>query len=503
MKIYIMIILVFIWLIAPAVFAADEGISSGRISLDLKGMDIMDVLKLLSQKSDLNIVAGKNVKGTVTIYLRDVDVMDALEIILASNDLAYERDGNLIKVMTEREYEQIYGRRFSDRTDIKIVKLDYANAQDVSKALNQIKTNVGRIVVDERSNTIVLIDVPESLKKMQAMIREMDTPSFTEVFSLNYAKAEDIKPHIEGVITKDSGSFKVDTRTNKIVVRDTPEKLEYIKKMVEAFDEKPRQVLIEGKIVQVTLSDKYGHGIDWSSIFSFGDVRGVVDVDLSTGLTGLNTFTVSTLKGGDSAILRFLETYGTTDILSSPRITVANNQEAKILVGTKEVFVTSTITTTQGGTYSTADNVQFVDVGVNLTVTPSINKEGFINMKIKPEVSSAPATDAVILKNPDGSTRSQIPKVTTSEAETTVLIRDSTTIMIGGLMKDTDTDRIDKVPILGDVPLVGGLFRSKGVSKEKTELVIFITPHIVTGDVPTEELNEYLTSTGKLTDEIQ
>jgi len=216
--------------------------------------------------------------------------------------------------------------------------------------------------------------------------------------------------------------------------------------------------------------------------------------NLSTGLTGTtpSTFTIAKKGGTHSTVLSLLKTFGETNVLSSPRITVADKEEAKILVGSKEVYVTSDVTTTSGGTYHTTDHVQFVDVGVALSVTPSINKTGFVTMRIKPEVSATDATKTVELTNPDGSTRTIVPYVTTSEAETTVIIKDGTTLIIGGLMKDTIIDHEEKVPFLGDIPVIGKLFTTTGKSKEKTELVIFLTPHIIEGDRITEEAYSYM-----------
>jgi outer membrane biosynthesis protein TonB len=133
-----------------------------------------------------------------------------------------------------------------------------------------------------------------------------------------------------------------------------------------------------------------------------------------------------------------------------------------------------------------------VDVGVRLAVTPEINRSGFVTLKIKPEVSNADPTKTVELKNPDGSTRTIVPYVTTSEAETSVVVKDGATIIIGGLMKDTLVDHNEKVPFIGDIPLVGKLFSAKGKTKEKTELVIFLTPHIIDGEKTTEEAKKYM-----------
>jgi hypothetical protein len=254
--------------------------------------------------------------------------------------------------------------------------------------------------------------------------------------------------------------------------------------------------MIDANIIQVTLSDKYSYGIDWADVAALGDVRLTSDASLSAGLTGTipNTLTIATTGGNYSTVVSLLKTFGETNVLSRPRITVADNEEARILVGSKEVYVTSDVTTTSGGTYHTTDHVQFVDVGVRLLVTPEINKAGYIKLKVKPEVSNTDSTKTVELKNPDGSTRTIVPYVTTSEAETTVVVKDNTTLIIGGLMKDTVVDHKEKVPFLGDIPIMGKLFSSNGKSKEKTELVIFLTPHILEGDVTTEEAGKYIDS---------
>lgn len=473
-------------LIAAQVLAPDE---SELISLDFKGMDIRDVMKILAQKSGLNIVIDNDVKDMITLYVKDVNVMDALDIIVSTNNLAYEQSGTVIRIMNDRVYEISHGKKFKDNTITEVIKLKYANASEVSKVLSQVKTNVGRIIPDEASNTVVAIDTPDSIEKIKNVISEMDIFLTTEIFPLEYAKAELLKDKFEAIVSKGAGSVKFDERTNKLVVKDTPQKIEDVRRIINAFDEKNREVLIDANIIQVTLSDKYSYGIDWMEIAKLGDVRLTADTNTSTGLTNVtpNTLTVGSVGGNYTSILSLLKVYGRTDVLSRPRITVLDRQEAKILVGSKEVYVTSEVTTTSGGTYHTTDNVQFVDVGVTLNVVPQINREGFITLKIKPAVSNADATKTVTLKNPDGSTRTIVPYVTTSEAETTVVVKDKTTIIIGGLMKDTLVDHREKVPFLGDVPLLGKLFSATGKTKEKTELVILLTPYIIEGDKTMEE----------------
>ena len=490
---YIFVFLISISIAAPPVPAQYEE-ALELISLDLKGMDIRDVLKILSQKSGLNIVADKDVKGPVSIYIKDVDVMSALDIIATTNDLAYEQEGTLIRVMLDRKYEKMHGSSFKDTTKTEIVKLNYASASEVSKAITKMKTKIGKVIPDDRSNTIVIIDNREIIKKMKEAIADMDVPLVTEVFSLDYAKAVEIKDKLEQMLSPNVGSIEFDERTNKIIVKDAEGKIKEIEKAIEAFDEKTREVVIDANIIQITLSDKYSYGIDWADVLQWGDIRLTGDTVLGTGLTGTtpSTLTLATTGGNYATVISLLETFGETNVLSRPRITVADNEEAKILVGSKEIYVTSEVTTTSGGTYHTTDHVQFVDVGVRLAVTPEINRKGFVKLKIKPEVSNADSTKTVELTNPDGSTRTIVPYVTTSETETTVIVKDNTTLIIGGLMKDTIVDHVEKVPFLGDLPILGKLFSTTGKSKEKTELVILITPHIITGDKMTQEAKTYI-----------
>ena len=476
----------------PMIQAQYYDIEAELISLDLKGMDIRDVLKLLSQKSGLNIVADKDVKGAVSLYLKDVDVMAALDVLVTTNDLAYEKEGLLIRIMPQNKYLKLHGKDFKDRTKTEIVKLKYADANDIAKVITKMKSKIGKVIPDSSSSTIVLIDNPYNIKSMKDVIAEVDVLLVTEVFSLGYGDAEAVQGKIEKMISDNVGSAKFDKRTNKIIVKDTQKKIDDIKKVIEAFDEKTRVVVIDANIIKVTLTDKYSYGIDWADIASLGDITLTGSSNLTTNLTGTtpSTLTVATATNY-STVISLLDTFGQTDVLSRPRITVADKEDAMILVGAKEVYVTSEVTTTSGGTYHTTDNVQFVDVGVRLTVTPEINSEGYIRMKIRPEVSDTDATKTVILTNPDGSTRSIIPHVTTSEAETTLLVKDKTTIILGGLMKNTVTEYRDKVPFLGDLPLLGKFFSTQGKSKEKTELVILLTPHIIEGDKMTKDVKFY------------
>lgn len=450
-----------------------------KISLDLKGLDIVDVLKMISGRSGMNIVVGKNVTGKVTIFLKDVNIWDAFEIILASNNLAYEKEGGIIKVMSDRDYELIYGEKFQDKKESLTRALKYAKAQDLSVTLNQIKSNIGRIIVNEPANTLIVLDTPQKISQIEKIISELDQPTETKVFELKYAQADKLSPKIQEAVSKGVGAIRIDERTNKIAITDFPDKIRELGKVIEAFDEKPSQVRIDAQIIEISPEkDEFKMGVDWDAWISKN-----LRLANSLPLGGVTKISLGLAAGGAAVgekfdrrgIIDLLRTIGKTKILSSPTIMVLNNQEAKILVGTKEAYITSTVSQGGTGTEVTAQTVNFVDVGIKLFVTPMINKDGFVTMKIKPEVSSSKLTDLTS----EGKI-TQVPIVTTSEAETMITLKDDTTIIIAGLKKDKKDRETKKIPILGDIPLLGIPFRSYSSSINKTELVIFLTPHIVT-----------------------
>lgn len=479
--------------LATAKITSPDG--QNKISLDIKGMDVIDVLKMLAGRANMNIVVGKNVTGRVTLFLKDVDVWDAFEIILLANDLAYEKKGSIINVMTQRDYELIYGERFQDKKLAKVVQLKYAKAIDLSRALNQIKTNLGRIVVDEGSNTIALIDSPLKVEEMEAFIRKTDTLIQTKVFELNYAQVDKLAPKIQEMLTKGIGSLRIDERTNKLVVTDYPPKLNEIGQVITAFDEKTPQVLIDAQIIEITPTDTFKMGVNWQYwiesnfryVGNFAAASG--NQILQFGVAAKDA--VIGQKGDYSTVVDLLHTIGATKTLASPRIVTLNNQEAKILVGSKEPYGVATVTQSTT-TAATATTIEYIESGIKLSVTPTINRDGYVTMKIKPEISSAESRELEIAgqKNTAFST-------TSSEAETTVMLKDGVTILIGGLKKDVRTESISKLPILGDIPFIKWAFRSK--SKEITgtkELVILITPHIITGDSPLTNFAEALPKNG-------
>ena len=234
--------------------------AADKISLDIKGMDIVDVLKMLASKTQLNLVIDKNVSGRVTVFLNNVRPTQALDMILASNDLVQVREGDISRVMTEQDYESLHGYKFSDPKRMLRIKLKYAKPQDVAVILNQFKSHIGRIVPDEASGAIILFDTKKNNEEMSKLIEEMDMPLETQVFEINYAKGEKISGMLQDMITRGVGSIKWDDRSNQLMVTDYPSKLKKIKEAISAFDKRTKEIFIEAKIVQVALNDKISLG---------------------------------------------------------------------------------------------------------------------------------------------------------------------------------------------------------------------------------------------------
>ena len=485
----------------------EEGLAE-KISLDLRAMDIVDTVKFLSMKGELNIVTSKNVTGRVTLFLKGVTIGDTLDVILLTNKLAYEKKKNIITILTEAEYEALYGEKYTDKREIKTLKLKYIRPTKAGEALANIKSSIGKIIMDDATGTIILIDTPEKIKEMEKIAIRLDEgivekkPStITKVFELEYAQAEEIAAKVSEALTEGFGSVRSDERTNKIIVSALPNKIKEIEEIVATFDTREKEIFIEAKIVEITLSDDFAFGVNWEQMFKTSGknikflntfpASGITDtygrVSIGTWqegyYTGEGTTSEAWHPGGldprrTQAILNFLSEVGKVKIISSPHIAVCNNQEAKIMVGTRQPYAVSAISQSETSAI-TSWSAEFVDVGVTLTVTPTIYKGNFIRLHIKPEVSTL--IDWFEIQDESGASQIRLPEVDTSNAETTVLIQDGKTIIIAGMIRETISESESKVPLLGDIPLLGNLFRSTAKGKEMKELVIFLTPRIISG----------------------
>ena len=310
----------------------------------------------------------------------------------------------------------------------------------------------------------------------------------TDLLTLKYAAAVDAKDMFSPMLSE-KGVIKIDPVNNALIITDTLDKIAGIKDFAAKIDSAPVQVMIEAKLIDITKKDLENLGVTWTGTYqddilfksrpagydggSGKDQYITPKVTMpgpSSSLSG-GQFTLATLLSGGrtiSATIDALVQSNKARILATPSVVTLNNQEARIIIGEKVPYKEKTQTTT-----GTTETTKYIDAGTTLRVTPQVNDNKTITMVIHPEVSSVTALlDAG-------------PRITTREADVKVMVKNNETIVIGGLLKEEETIIKNKIPIVGDIPLLGLLFSSKSVDKEQKELVVFITPKILS---PTEEV---------------
>ena len=276
-----------------------------------------------------------------------------------------------------------------------------------------------------------------------------------------------------------------DPATNSLVIRTAPPNFPVLQETIEQLDVRPAQVLLEVLIAEISLSRATQYGVNWRlftrELVSDGGILGVLGPEVpddalgAEGGLGLSVVSLGTVDV--RAVLQALASRTNVRVLSTPRVLALNNEEARILVGSQVPFTQSTRT---GLDVVVDQSVQFRNVGTQLTVVPTVNADGYVTFRILQEVSALSAQTIEAALN--------APVITTREAETSALVRSGRTIIIGGLIDETEQRIRSGVPILQDLPLLGGLFRSESRSRSRTELAIFVTPRVVFGDEAADSL---------------
>lgn len=405
----------------------------GNVSLDFREADIRNVLKILSFKSGVNIVVGPEVTGLVTIQLNDVPWQQALEVILQTYGYAYERKGNIIMVTSVENLRQ------------------------------------------QRENAMVLAE---------------QEPLMTKTFTLNFAKASGIIASVEKM-RSERGSADFDDRTNTLIITDISSRLALMEDVIKTLDATTPQVLIEAKIVETGFVDEENLGIDWvtkatitgaerphtfpftvDTSDKYAEDYPFPGVDDTLGSANAE-FTYGTLNFAQmQAVLELLRTKTDTNILSNPRIVTLDNQPAQITVGSQYPIPQYTYNEEQARLQ--VSGWEYKDIGIIFDVTPHVNKAGFVTLEVEPKITEIIGN--VTVEN------TSLPQLSNESTKTNVMVKDGETLVIAGLIKSKTTEVKKKVPFLGDIPVLGLLFQKKEKDETKTDLMIFITPHIITPD---------------------
>lgn len=450
---------------------SDKGVKvSEYLTVDVfvQDEDLSNVLQMLSLQSHKNIVASRDVSASVTANLYGVTFHEALDAILNVNGYGYIERGNFIYVYTLEEIQQIQAK---DRKLVsKVIQLNYLNATDAAEFVTPLLSDQGQI---KTNGDVGQFSVPT------------DGPTGAEEFAL----------------------------AATLVVYDYPDNVAEIEKLLQQIDTRPAQVLVEATILQTSLTEANAFGVDFSVLadvnftdfLGAGGPLGAANVlqkgdktssppqdNQGFALTSSpgNTGGPSSIKLGiisdDVAVfIRALDEVTDTTILSNPKILALNRQPAKVLVGRKIGYLNTTSTET-----STTQTVEFLDTGTQLTFRPFISKDGNVRLELKPRVSEGVIRDA---KDATGAAVT-IPDEITQEITTNVIVPDGSTVVLGGLFKETTTLGRTQVPIVGDIPIIGAAFRGHDDSTDRAEIIFLIRPTIISDRALIEQgqrANEY------------
>ncbi len=450
------------------------------IFLDLRDINVIDVFKFIAVQGGLNVVTSRNVQGRSTLLLKNVKIKDALDILVISNQLAYEIRNGIIYIMTEDEYGLTHGKNFNDNKKVSIRTLKTAKPSYVLATLQSVQSAIGKVIIDEDAGTVVMIDIPEKLMQMNTILNQVESNVNTQVVKLQFAKAEEVaaqlKPQIDG---KGVGTVSADARSNQIMITAYPERMDQAIRLVKALDRQTRAVMVETRILQLTLNPKYSWGIDWQKVFRQLDNSSVSSsfpmADTTSALGRYGQIMIGNFSTNEiAAQLQAVKEVEDTKLLANPRVMILDREEAKINIGDRIPYVVTTSTGT-GNNVSVSEDIRFIDIGLVLVVTPVINDKGFVTMKIRPEISSQIGE----LVTP---TNNVIPKVNTTFVESTVIVQDGNSVILGGLIRDEQTIKNQGLPYLMDIPVLGHMFKARNESYKKTEIAVIITPRIVTGE---------------------
>jgi len=412
----------------------------------------------------------------------------------------------------------------AESEDVQVIKLEHAFAGDMVKMLESLTPQTGgrrgktkdggvTVVADERTNRLIIKGDRITRQRMAQMIRNLDTPASAtggvQVVRLSHGDAEALaellknfaegasaaKPGADGKaaaasITGDKVSIQADKSLNALVIRAEPAMMKEIMSVISQLDVRRAQILIEAAIVEVSgdtgkaLGFQYVAGSDESGVgaINFGNagltINSIVQALATDDPSGLALGDGITMGFGEQdsngdlkwgALIQALSTSTDVNLLSTPSILTLDNQEASIVVGENVPFITGTSTSTGSGVSNPFQTIQREDVGLSLRVTPHV--AGLSTIRLELEQENSQVKDSV------GEAADIV--TTTRKLESTVLADDGETIALGGLIRDNITKTVRKVPILGDIPLLGILFRSTSNSREKSNLMVFLRPTIL------------------------
>lgn len=495
------------------------------VSLNFDQVDISVFLKTMSELTGKSFILTEKVQGAISFVStrevpRDQVYPIVLSILQASGFSAVPAENDVVRIHPSQEALRMSGRIFYGReipdpeaegVITQIIPLNFADAESIVGTARPLFGNDLLLIAYPRNNTVIANADVATINLLLSMVSFMDTGIEQAQTDLHIYKLENADAQVMAqTLSSLAGAVPAQPRqpqaqqqqqdlftsrfsvvankeTNSLLIISAPQDYEKIRRIIQELDVKRDQVLVEALIVEISLNDDQTLGFDLSAIAET-KVEGMnVITQSNTGLMseglqtgGLPGLTVGLLNGtipSAYAILNASKEITDLKILSTPEIVTMDNHEAVINISEQIPFLTSSRVDENNNVIQTYD---YKDIGIILRLIPQINKNGYITMEIHQEVR----------KIVEGTRTLENPSVFKREISSKVTVRDRRTIVIGGLIRDDVTRTEQKVPLLGDIPLLGLLFRKTVTQRTRTNLLVFITPYIITDDVDIDEITE-------------
>lgn len=455
------------------------------VSLDFVNADLIYVLKLLAKELSVNLVTDSSVTGSVTMSLKDVSAQTAMNIIIALNGFKQKKLGNILFVGSEDTMNVV-------TPDLIVIepqgdwKVQVFNLENISpsSAISAIKGQFPMILAKEGGPTSVIVQAPgKEVSEIRGIIAGIDVPAPApvaapsikmEVVRLKYAQAADITTVLTNLLGDEKPEImEVDKRINALVFKGEEDAISAAKKYLAELDTPLPQVMLSVKVVDLSETGTKNLGISWQ----VGAEDGSQPIKFYEVPSGYNNYDYTSTQPQSAApmpvgffvrdpfvlqaSLSIQVSNGEAKVLASPRVATISGKQATLHIGEKYPIV---YYDPRAGQYQ----VIYVDIGIKLTVKPTIAPDGYIETEIQPTVSNL----LELINN-------QYPRTAERSADVTVRVKDGNTIVIGGMVDENFRTSVVKVPLLGDIPILGQMFRSTTIDKSKKEVVIMITPKVM------------------------
>lgn len=495
-------------------FAEKPSKTPKAVRVDFKEVDLPVFIRLVSDVTGKNFTFDEKITGKVTVISpKEVSVDELYQLfisVLQFKGYTAVPTDNLIQIIPLSDAKQNWtqvvkegekGEGFVTR----LIPLKYLNVNEGIRVLTPLISRNGVVNAYPPTNTIILADTIQNAERLAALLSALDKEAppgkgKINVYPLENAEAEEVAKTLTALFSRlqPGGSMGLtgavnitaDKPTNSLIISSAPEDYDSVKEVIGKLDLRRRQVYVEAAIMEISISKLRELGVEFraTDLPEGGKITGFGGTNFGgmgnavtgpEGLAQLSGMAAGVVKGtftfrgteymNVGALVRALQTEGDVNVLSTPHLLTTDNQKAEIVVGENVPFVTGTSQTTGGNVLT---SIERKDIGITLRLTPRVSEGEFVKLDIYQEISSL-TQSAAFDPNKVG------PVVNKRYASTTVVARDAETIAIGGLLRDNEVKIVRKVPLLGDIPLLGWLFRFQSRQVDKTNLLIFITPTIV------------------------